>query len=289
MFGRMLKGNDGKLVIHTTSNLSSHSGFDNQKDDNKDHNSLYVNKESFGDSTDAIKGAKEKEKDSGNTSVKDHHTEPNTKHTAGHDNIRSRLHLIEDSWGSSIDNGQKKLKSAPKKSGTEIWDIPDEAGTRPEEKIQFLKKATNDSASVLNIDVGEVGLPMGELNGEEAGKTESEYTEETGESDEEASEESDEEDEGDSDYDSDDYTDAEKSTENDILGGRVLPPEFLKEVNKLSFEIYEMNEKGHIGKVDCENSKNAALKNQSHISGIAKADQTLSKNPQLLSRTLSKD
>jgi cobalamin biosynthesis protein CobT len=148
------------------------------------------------------------------------------------------------------------------------------------------------------MDVAEVGLPLSEPNGEELGKTESDSTEETGEEDEEASDESEEsdesyesyeEDEDDSDYDSDDYTDAEQSTENDILGERVLPPEFLKEVNKLSFEIYEMNEKGHIGKVDCENSKNAAVKNLSRISGIVKADQTLAKNLHLLSRASSKD
>jgi hypothetical protein len=298
MFATIVKGNDEKLVIHTNSNLSSHSDFKNQKDDNNDHNSLYVNQESFGDSTLANKSAKEKEKDSGTTSEKDRHTQPDTKETAGPENIRSQLNLIEDSWGSSKVNSEKKLKSTPKKSGTESWDIPDEAGIPPDDKKQFMKKATSDNASVLNMDVAEVGLPLSEPNGEEAGKTESESTEETGEEDEEASDESDEseeenegdeEDEGDSDYDSDDYTDAEQSTENDILGERVLPPEFLKEVNKLSFEIYEMNEKGHIGKVDCENSKNAAVKNQSQISGIAKADQTLAKNPQLLSHTSSED
>lgn len=89
----------------------------------------------------------------------------------------------------------------------------------------------------------------GEDDEEESDEEESEESDEE-ESGEEESEDSGEEESGDSDYDSDDYTDAKQSAENDILGERVLPPKFLEEVNKLSFEIYEMNEKGHIGKVD---------------------------------------
>ena len=165
MFGSMLKGNDGKLLIHTASNLSSHSNFDNEKDKNKDNNSVYVNKESFGDSTDANKSAKEKEKTSGNSSSKDG-TEPNTKHTERPGNISSRIHLIKDSRGSSIDTGDKILNSTQNEfSEKESWDIPDEAGIPPYEKKQFLKKPTSDKTNLLETDAPEVGLPESGIKG----------------------------------------------------------------------------------------------------------------------------